>query len=477
MRRHRFVTFLALAAAALVARPAAAHQSSVTHSRVLVADDGVVDYRILLSTKDLEQALGLESDRDASDAEIRAGEARLFDYVLARVVVTGGAEPCPTERRGIDIKTQNDRFVELHFIARCPLPFTRVVLRYELFYDVDKAHVGRLQITHRDRTVTRELRSGLPPFEWVLQRPVTLTVRLAADPGDAPLRVEVTGAGERCALQPDGPTAGTERRFVVTCPKPSELLEITTDLGDAGAGGELVLSDGEKTDRVPLASGAGRYSWRPGDLTPASMGIVDYVEEGIDHIFGGPDHIAFVVALLLVAAIRVGGRKELEPRGLREGGGYVLKTVTAFTVAHSLTLIAAALQWIELPSRFVESAIAASIVYVAVENIWQREPRNRWPLAFGFGLVHGMGFAAMLRPMLPPEGVVPPLLAFNVGVELGQIAIVAVLFPVLAALAQANAPRYRRVAVVGGSLFVGAVGLLWLIDRVFEIETISRYLG
>src|SRR5262249_61906099 len=110
-----------------------------------------------------------------------------------------------------------------------------------------------------------------------------------------------------------------------------------------------------------------------------------------------------------------GGRQSRSARPFALAVPYVLKVVPAFTVAHSLTLILAALDVISLPSRFVESAIAASIVYIALENMAPREPRYRWPIAFLFGLVHGLGFAAMLRPILPPHGVVVPLVAFNVG--------------------------------------------------------------
>jgi len=136
-------------------------------------------------------------------------------------------------------------------------------------------------------------------------------------------------------------------------------------------------------------------------------------------------------------------------------------------VAHSLTLILAALEVVSLPSRFVESAIAASIVYVAVENIVRDSPRRRALLAFGFGLVHGLGFAAMLRPLLPPSRIVAPLLLFNLGVELGQLAIVLPVLPLLAAAARRQPDGYRRF-VVAASIIVGALGAFWLIQRLIQ---------
>jgi hypothetical protein len=133
-------------------------------------------------------------------------------------------------------------------------------------------------------------------------------------------------------------------------------------------------------------------------------------------------------------------------------------------------LIAAAMGWIALPSRLVESVIALSIIWVAAENIAIADPRRRWLLTFGFGLVHGLGFASMLTPLLPESQVVLPLLAFNIGVELGQLAIVGVAFPVLHILIGRLGPAaYRKYVVVPGSIAVAAMGLVWLIERALGI--------
>ncbi|MBK9034129.1 MAG: HupE/UreJ family protein [Myxococcales bacterium] len=121
--------------------------------------------------------------------------------------------------------------------------------------------------------------------------------------------------------------------------------------------------------------------------------------------------------------------------------------VSAFTIAHSLTLIAAALGWVSLPAQLVECAIAASIVWTAAASAIRPGARGGWAVAFGFGLMHGLGFARMLTPLLPPGDVIVPLLCFNVGVELAQLTIVAVALPVTWALARAiGAPAYRRYA-------------------------------
>ena len=137
--------------------------------------------------------------------------------------------------------------------------------------------------------------------------------------------------------------------------------------------------------------------------------VARYVSAGIEHIFTGYDHIAFLIAIVLWA-------RRLTP---------VIKIVTAFTLAHSLTLSLAALDIVRIPSAIVEPAIAASIVYVAAENFLSRDIEKRWRITFAFGLIHGFGFASALQEFgLPKSALVPALAAFNAGVEIGQLAIV-----------------------------------------------------
>jgi hypothetical protein len=172
-----------------------------------------------------------------------------------------------------------------------------------------------------------------------------------------------------------------------------------------------------------------------------------------------------VLALLLVVMLARGSTSwELRPlsRTLRS----TAMVITAFTVAHSVSLIAASLGWIELPSRFVESAIALSIAYTAAEDVLHPDVRWRFALTFAFGLVHGLGFASTLAVMLPPHDVVAPLLLFNLGVEIGQLTIVLVALPALYAFAQTiGAERYRRVAMPVLAIAVFVFGLLLLIER------------
>ena len=173
---------------------------------------------------------------------------------------------------------------------------------------------------------------------------------------------------------------------------------------------------------------------------------------GIHHILGGYDHLLFLGALLLVA------------RGVRD----VVTTLTAFTVAHSLTLGLAVTGVVNVPPRIVEPLIAASIVYVGLENLLRQRPPPRWKLTFGFGLIHGFGFAGALRELgIGSSGlaVALPLGSFNLGVEAGQIVVALMTVPLLWALRARPALSIRLTTAC--SVLVVIAGGYWLIDRMF----------
>jgi hydrogenase/urease accessory protein HupE len=183
-----------------------------------------------------------------------------------------------------------------------------------------------------------------------------------------------------------------------------------------------------------------------------------YLVTGIEHIFLGYDHIAFLVSVVLWA-------RRLLP---------VIKIVTAFTIAHSITLSLAALDIVVIPAAVVEPAIAASIVFVALENFFSRDIDGRWRVTFVFGLIHGFGFAGALREVgLPANAVVPALAAFNVGVEIGQAAIVSIVLPALIVvdrLTAADRAKPARAAplVYTLSVFISLLGSYWLVTRVLQ---------
>jgi HupE/UreJ protein len=200
--------------------------------------------------------------------------------------------------------------------------------------------------------------------------------------------------------------------------------------------------------------------------------LLAWVHEGMDHIYTGRDHISFVLALLLVVMLVRKPDWQVRPpiATLRA----TATVITAFTIAHSVSLIAASLGWVHLPSRFVESMIAASIAYTALENILKPDVPWRFYLTFGFGLIHGLGFASTLSVLLPPSGVLVPLLCFNLGVEIGQLTIVAFALPLFYVVARAlGAAVYRRTLMPAISVGIFVLGCLWLVERIFRITIIG----
>lgn len=189
-------------------------------------------------------------------------------------------------------------------------------------------------------------------------------------------------------------------------------------------------------------------AWRVESDSPGRWRAArEFVRLGLEHIFTGYDHILFLIGLLIVS------------RGLRS----LALIVTSFTVAHSITLALATLGLLDPPGRAVEAAIALSIVYVGVENLVVKEVRHRWMITFLFGLVHGLGFAGVLRAMaLPRASLAVSLVAFNVGVEVGQLVIVALLWPLLRRLQKT---RHQERVVRFASVVIVAFGLFWLVQR------------
>jgi hydrogenase/urease accessory protein HupE len=241
------------------------------------------------------------------------------------------------------------------------------------------------------------------------------------------------------------------------------------DCGEALAGRSVRLSGMENTPADALL----RYQSANGitqaaRLTPANPSAVimqkadrwqvarTYFVTGVEHILMGYDHLLFVLCLVL----------------LLNGAWRVAATVTAFTIAHSLTLVATTLELISVPGPPVEATIALSIVFLAVEIV-KRKPgelrlseRFPWVVAFLFGLLHGFGFAGALAEIGLPQGEVPmALLTFNLGVEAGQLVIVAVAMLVLWALRRAHALYAARVQMIS-AYAIGGIAVMWLLQRV-----------
>lgn len=213
-----------------------------------------------------------------------------------------------------------------------------------------------------------------------------------------------------------------------------------------GSGGSDVFDTGHRELRAGHAAaspGAARSDGPESSWSPTGR----FASLGLEHILGGIDHVLFLVLLLLGA----------------EGWRSVLRLATSFTVAHSVTLALAVLGWVDVPTEIVEPLIALSIVYVAVENITRGESRHRVLVVFGFGLLHGLGFAGALDFTDDFSGrLLVSLLSFNLGIELGQLAIVTVAFPLILL---ARRRSWSTLAHIGTAAAVGVIGLVWFVER------------
>jgi hydrogenase/urease accessory protein HupE len=278
-------------------------------------------------------------------------------------------------------------------------------------------------------------------------------------------RIVLTGDGERghLAIEPAEsrtvaqanatPATHSTLRLVYSWQRPIRALTIRYDLfvpGISSASCLATILQGGTVRSVVFTPEQREVSLIVGGLSRWSDAR-GFTVLGIEHILSGYDHILFLVSLLVV------------------GGSLarVLKTVTAFTVAHSLTLSLGVLGLVQLPGRWVESAIALSIVYVAAENLWRANVRgrDRWAVTFGFGLVHGLGFAGILTEMaLPRATLAVSLASFNFGVELGQVAVVLAVFGFLQLIRTLPREQALRRWASAGAM---STGLVWFIQRTF----------
>jgi HupE / UreJ protein len=209
-------------------------------------------------------------------------------------------------------------------------------------------------------------------------------------------------------------------------------------------------------------------SFRAGDVSALAQ-FLDYLREGVWHIWIGFDHILFLLSLLLPSVLILGVTGWQPAARFRDTFWDVFKVVTSFTVAHSITLSLAALAVISLPSRLVESTIALSVVLAALNNLKPVVAERRWAVAFAFGLIHGFGFASVLADLGLPQGtLLLALVGFNLGVEAGQLAIVCIFLPL--AFALRGTWFYRRAVFSGGSAAIALVASVWLAERAFNLK-------
>ncbi len=380
----------------VLAMPALGHAHAVNFAVVFLRVDGTnVGVMLTITSSDVDRAAGVNVTDHASGqvdpGKLAAVEARLRDYFAARTRITAAGAPC-AETAPASISADSDGGIIVQMSFAC---------------------------AHGQDVVYRS--TAMLEFDAAARQSVQLMRGAAAD------EIAILDATRNAvALTVAGPTL-----VPASPPAPSVAATATPQPPPAAITTVLVAPPSRLT-----------IAWR-------------YFELGVEHIFLGFDHIAFLAAVLLWA------------RRL----GALVKIVTAFTLAHSVTLALAALGIVTIPSSIIEPLIAASIVIVAIENFFSSDVDRRWRWTGALGLIHGFGFASVLAAAgLPQESLLPALVAFNLGVELGQLVIVAVFLALLLLvdrlMAHGNSPARKPTLVYGASSAVACLGLWWLIERV-----------
>ncbi len=426
--------------------PAAAHKASDAYL-LLDARGASATLRIDVALRDLEAALDIDTDGDAqlTWAEVRAALPGVESYVMQRVGVVGcGVRP---GARALERRVDGV-YAALTFALDCPMTGEPVV-RYRVLREIDPTHRGLLRVQLPGHVPT--LRVLDPTLD--LPEPAA---RQSAVPVEARVAASSRASNE----------VAREATSLVANPNPNLNLNLNPTVG-VGVGVGVGTADG--TDAIRSIASAGAML-NPGasasESTPASGG---FVGEGVHHIVTGWDHVLFLLCLLLPAVMirtRVGWRP-VERVG--HAVWPVAGIVTAFTLAHSITLTLAALKIVSLSPSFIEPAIAATIVLAAIDNVRPIFFGHRGWVTFAFGLIHGFGFAGVLAELdLAATQFVWALFQFNLGLELGQLAIVVFATGLLFVLR--GRPGYPAWAIRGGSLAAIAVGVLWLIERIVDIS-------
>jgi len=260
-------------------------------------------------------------------------------------------------------------------------------------------------------------------------------------------------------------------RFVAECAQPLTTLELNYMLlfdVDPQHKGLLRLENKGTTTTAIFSPDKADQLFNLSEITLLRQ-FLDYAKEGVWHIWIGFDHILFLLSLLLPAVLYRSKKHWEAVSSFRPAIIDVLKIVTAFTLAHSITLTLATLGVVTLPTRLVESAIAASVVLSALNNIFPMFEGRRWMVAFAFGLIHGFGFASVLADLgLPQNALLLALVGFNLGVEGGQLAIVSAFLPLAYYLR--GTVFYRRAVLFAGSILIMLLASVWLVERVFSLK-------
>ncbi|SIR47264.1 HupE / UreJ protein [Pseudacidovorax sp. RU35E] len=286
----------------------------------------------------------------------------------------------------------------------------------------------------------------------------------------------------RCALRPGEPEGVEDRvdgaylvlRFIATCDAADTLTVDYRLLGDVDPTHRGLLrlgaAGGQDLSVRSLDPNGGPVTVRwPGSADAAVGGGHGFFADGLHHILIGYDHLLFLLCLLLPAVMRRSAAGWTPVGRWRDAVWPIVSWVTLFTLAHSLTLALAALKIVSLSPRIVEPAIAATILLAALDNLRPLLGTRRRFFSFGFGLIHGFGFAGALAELdLPTRSFATALLQFNLGVEAGQLLVVGIAMLVLLTLRRWRG--YVPVVLRGGSVLAAILALVWLVERVFDLS-------
>ncbi|VXC59837.1 HupE/UreJ family protein [Massilia sp. 9I] len=363
----------------------------------------------------------------------------------------------------------------LAFLTWAPTAYAHKASDSYLNLTVDGARIdGRWDIALRDLELAVGLDAdGDGALTWDEVR-----ARHGAIAAYALAHLKLSSGGSDCPLQVtqqlvDSHTDGayTVLMLRASCAAPVDTLALHYTLLaelDPQHRGLLALRHGNATSSAILGPDNPHPQLRLAEADSLRQ-FLEYARQGVWHIWIGFDHILFLLSLLLPAVLLYREREWIGREGLRDAVLDVVRVVSAFTLAHSLTLTLAALGVLALPSRLVESAIAASVIVAALNNLRPLYQRGRVLFAFGFGLLHGFGFASVLADLGLPQGaLLLSLVGFNVGVEIGQLAIVAVFLPLAWWLRKGL--FYRRVLMLGGSAAIALVAAVWLLERALDLQ-------
>ena len=343
--------------------------------------------------------------------------------------------PSPAHAHGISASFTTVTITEGSVVVEVGISVADAIAHFQLDTNADQ------------RISPQELRTAVPQLATFLNEHLVVALDNRSVRFEHPVgRIESLAAGQELVILREAvPVRVSPNQITVACG-----IKVFEMLGQSHA--NLVkIVNGDAVQTATLTIGHREQRFLTARERPLADQLREFLVMGIKHIFLGYDHIMFLLAVIIF------------------GGPFLrtVKIVTAFTIAHSITLILAALQIVTLPSRLIESSIAVSIAYVAIENCFIQKTDHRWMITFTFGLVHGFGFANVLRQLgLPTKGLVSSLLSFNAGVELGQLGIVLLLLPLIGWLGR---QAYHQRAMQAISLIIGAFGIGWFIERAFGL--------